>query len=121
MTRVPRGAEMTTKGAGDKARRLDPVPAALEGGVETGQEVVKVGGDDAHAFGQGSRVATEDEGHAEHGPGEEFDGDLDDEEVGLLAAVVLGIGVDEGKDQGGGEDGGAEVEPGSCLEGEAVS
>lgn len=59
-----------------------------------------MGGDDAHALGQGSSPATHDQSHGQHGPWQILHGDLDDKEHHFLATVILGVGVGKGEDQG---------------------
>lgn len=72
-------------------------------------------GDDTHALLQGGRPAVHDQGEGQHGPGEVFDRNLDDDEGDALAAVVCRVGVGEGEDEGVGEDGRGEKEAGSGL------
>lgn len=68
--------------------RLNPIPPALKGRIQPGQEVIEVGSDDAHAVLEGNRPAGHDKRGGEHGPREIFDGDLDDEEGYAFAAIV---------------------------------
>lgn len=76
-----------------KTRRLNPVPSALEGRVQPGEEIVQMGGNNAHAFGERGRPALQDEGDGEHGPWKVFDGDLDDDKGNAFTAVVGGVSV----------------------------
>lgn len=59
--------------------------------------------------------AAEHKGQGEHRPWEELDGDLHDDEVGFLAAVVLCEGVHEGEHERGGKNRGGQEEAGGGL------
>lgn len=63
-------------------------------------------GEDAGTLLKGGGEAPKDQSQGQHSPREEFDGNLQDDEVGFLPAVVLREGVHEGEHECGGEDGG---------------
>lgn len=87
------GASLGAKSPLHERRSLDPVPPTVERGVQPREKIVEVSGDDAHSFLEGGGPAGHDEGDGQHGPGEIFDGDLDDDECYAFAAVVGGVGV----------------------------
>ncbi len=52
-----------------------------------------MGSNDAHPFLEGGRPAAHDERDGEHGPGQVFDGDLDDDEGNAFATVIGCVGI----------------------------
>ena len=79
---------------------LHVVLPALEGRVQTRQEVIKMCGDDAHSLLQSGRVAGEHQREGDHAPRQVFDRYLNNYERDLFAAVVLCVGVCESQDEG---------------------
>lgn len=78
-----------------KSRGKDVVSSAAKGWVDAGKEVVQVRGKNARKFSLNRAPAVGDQSHREHGPGEPQHGDLNNEELDLLASVVLGVSVSE--------------------------
>lgn len=108
-------ALINTEPALHKHRRLDHIPSALKRRVQPGQEIVGMSGDDATSLDECGRGPAHDEGQGQGGPGEVFHRDLEEDEVGFCAAIVLGEGVDQSEGEGRGEDVGGEEEAGEAL------
>lgn len=68
--------------------------------METRQEVVEVCGKDASKLDEGGEPARAKQCDEERDPGDEFDGDLDKEELYFATPVVKGVGVYEGHEKG---------------------
>lgn len=92
---MSKGAPVCTKIPLNGGWGLDIVASTLERRVEAGQEVIQMGCNDSHTLLHRSSKTAHDQRQQEHSPWKQFDRDLKDDEMCLLATVVLGVSVHE--------------------------
>jgi hypothetical protein len=64
---------------------------------------------------QGCCGTSHDQSESKHRPWKQLDWDLEDDEMGLLATVVLGESVNERQEKSLGEDHGSKNQASNCL------
>lgn len=75
------------------------VLSTLKGWIEASKKVIKMCSDDTHPFLHCSRIACKYKCQSQHGPWEELDRYLNDDEGDFFASIVFCIGICQGENE----------------------
>jgi len=112
---VTESTSISAKVSFDGCGSLDVVSAALKGRIQSSKEIVQMCCKDTDCLLQCCCGPSHDQSEGKHRPCKQLDGDLEDDEMGLLATVVLGESVNECEEKSLGENHGSKNQASNDL------